>query len=293
MKRPGLFLMFFCSFFFLFTTSASAQQTHRPYILAGVLDGSFSENLSAIKTKITGGGFDIVGEYQVEQNSVVLVISNEALRNLAAQSKFGGYGAAQRVTLTKRNNEQQLSFTNPVYWGNAYKMKDLSGIYSELKETLGFEKEFGSEDGLTLEELREYHYMIAMPYFEDHNELAEYPSFQEAVAAIEKGLSNRKYGASKVYRIDIPGKDETVFGVAIMEGDGSDLTVIQNCDVTETYHTAYAPYEILVSGKKIYSPHGRFRIALSFPDLSMGTFMQISGAPGDIEDVLTAVAEGQ
>jgi len=293
MKRPGYFLIFLSIFIFLFAASAAAQQIHCPYILADTPDGSFLKNLAGVKTSVKEAGFEIVGEYHIEQNSAVLAITNEELRKVAAQSKYGAYGAAQRVALTKRNNQLQLSFTNPVYWGSAYKMGDLSGISTVLKNTLGFKKEFGSEDGLTNEDLREYHYMIAMPYFEDHNELATYTSFQEAVAAVEKGLASGKNGASKVYRIDMPGKDETVFGVAIKEGDGSDLTVIGNCDITETFHTAYAPYEILVSGKKIFSPHGRFRIALSFPDLSMGTFMQISGAPGDIEDVLTAVAQGK
>ena len=32
--------------------------------------------------------------------------------------------------------------------------------------------------------------------------------------------------------------------------------------------------------------HGKFRIAQSFPDLTMGTFMKISGAPDGIEKVL-------
>jgi hypothetical protein len=36
--------------------------------------------------------------------------------------------------------------------------------------------------------------------------------------------------------------------------------------------------------------HGKFRIALDFPDLTMGTFMKISGAPSAIEEKLKAVA---
>ena len=58
-------------------------------------------------------------------------------------------------------------------------------------------------------------------------------------------------------------------------------------------HTAYAPYEILVSGNKIYALHARFRIALSFPDLGMTTFTKIIKAPGAIQRALTAVATGE
>jgi len=270
-----------------------AQQTYRPYALAGYLDGSLADSLAEVRLELVNAGFEIVGEYQIESNAAVLVITNQALKTTAALTMFGGYGAAQRVALTERDGKLQLSYTNPVYLGHAYKMQSLEGIYDQLKTTLGFEKEFGSEEGMSPQDLRGYHYMVTMPYFEDHNELAEYPSHAAAVAAIESGLASGKLGASKVYRIDIPGKEETVFGVAISTGDGSDRNVLEKCDLTAIAHTAYLPYEILVSGKTIYAPHGKYRIALSFPDLSMGTFMKISGAPGDIEDVLAAVAKGK
>jgi hypothetical protein len=37
--------------------------------------------------------------------------------------------------------------------------------------------------------------------------------------------------------------------------------------------------------------HGRYRIALSFPDLKMGTFTKIRSIPGDIEDLLKTIVE--
>jgi hypothetical protein len=37
--------------------------------------------------------------------------------------------------------------------------------------------------------------------------------------------------------------------------------------------------------------HGRYRIALSFPDLTMGTFSKIMSTPGDIEDLLKQLVE--
>ena len=56
-------------------------------------------------------------------------------------------------------------------------------------------------------------------------------------------------------------------------------------------HTAHLPYEILVSGKKVLALRGRFRIAQSFPDLTLGTFMKIRSAPGAIKKSLATVAE--
>jgi hypothetical protein len=38
------------------------------------------------------------------------------------------------------------------------------------------------------------------------------------------------------------------------------------------------------------SPHGRFRIALAFPDVGMGQFMRISSLPNVIIETMSAVA---
>ena len=57
-------------------------------------------------------------------------------------------------------------------------------------------------------------------------------------------------------------------------------------DIGTPKHTAFLPYEVLVVGKKVHMLHGRYRIALSFPDLTMGTFSKIMSTPGDIEELL-------
>ena len=36
--------------------------------------------------------------------------------------------------------------------------------------------------------------------------------------------------------------------------------------------------------------HGKYRIALNWPELTMGTFMKIMSTPGDIEDTLEGLA---
>jgi hypothetical protein len=50
---------------------------------------------------------------------------------------------------------------------------------------------------------------------------------------------------------------------------------------------------MVVTGGKVYMLHGKFRIALDFPDLTMGTFMKISGAPSAIEARLKQIAGGK
>jgi hypothetical protein len=186
----------------------------------------------------------------------------------------------------------QISYTNPVYASNIYRMSgNLTGVAKKLATALGKKKAFGSKTGLSAKELRKWHYMFGMPYFDDSIKIASESSHTKAVKKIESALSSSRGGVTKVYRIDIPGKKETVFGVAITRGEGADATVMKAIDNGSMRHSAHLPYEIVVSKGKSYILNGKFRIALNFPDLTMGQFMGIKDAPGGIEDSLSKVAK--
>ena len=142
--------------------------------------------------------------------------------------------------------------------------------------------------------------MFGMEYFDDPSELAEYDSQEDAIAAVEEGLAQGRGGATKVYRIDIPGKDETVFGVALNDsGCSGDEYIMSRIDKDTPRSTAHLPYEILVYGDEAEALYGRFRIALSWPHLPMmasetgATFMSIMCSPDGIKDALTEVAGGE
>ena len=107
----------------------------------------------------------------------------------------------------------------------------------------------------------------------------------KAIEKVEKGLALSKE-VRRISRIDIPGTEQSLFSVAILAGSGSDATVMKATDTGAQRHTAHLPYEFLVSGGKVVMLHGKFRIAQSFPDLTMGTFMNISGAPSAIESAI-------
>jgi hypothetical protein len=51
-------------------------------------------------------------------------------------------------------------------------------------------------------------------------------------------------------------------------------------------HLAAMPYEIIIQGKEATMLHGRYRIALHWPDLTMGTFTKIMSTPGDVKKVM-------
>lgn len=273
----------------------------KPFILGSRGAGSVADKAAEAKAALTAQGFTIAGEYSPYPDATIIVVTNDELKANAAKSERGAFGAACRVSVTKVKEEIQVSYTNPVYMANAYRMEgDLAGVSAKLEKALGKKEEFGAK-GLTASKLRKYHYTIGMEYFDEPNVLAEYKSFEEAAAAVEAGLAAGKSGVTKVYRIDVPEKKEAVFGVA-MKGAGEsdqnmdDKYIMSEIDFKDLRSTAHLPYEMLVSGNKVYALYARFRIAISFPDLSMmgsNSFMNIMSSPEAIRKALAKTAGGK
>jgi hypothetical protein len=281
-----------------------ADDDLEPFVLAFTASGSIDDTAAQVKDKATAAGFEVVGSYSPYDGAMVIVVTSDELKKAAASTDNGGYGAAERISLTQVDGEIQVSYTNPVYWGNAYRLEDssdLDAVASKLEAALGKQQAFGTgKKQLSAKDLRKYNYMFGMEKFDDPSELAEYDSYADAVAAVEKGLDAGHGGAKKVYRIDIPGKEETVFGVALTdEGCSGDEYIMSRIDKEPMRSTAHLPYEILVSGGDVYALYGRFRIAISYPHLPMvasktgATFFTIMCAPNAIEEALIQAAGGE
>jgi hypothetical protein len=277
----------------LLSSSALADALLKPFVLASKGPGTVAEKSAQVKTALTTAGFIVAGEYAPYAGADIVIVTNDELKKNAAASEFGGYGAAQRVSITEAGKEIQVSYTNPLYMANAYRMKgDLNGVAASMASALGRIEEFGAQ-GLTAKEIRKYHYTIGMEYFDEPSVLAEYGSYDEAIKAVDTKLADNKNGISKVYRVDVPGKQESVFGVSL-KGSGDsrymdDQFIMKEIDFHDVKSTAHLPYEVLVSGNKVYALYARFRIAIDFPDLSMmgkNSFMNIMKTPEAIRNAL-------
>jgi hypothetical protein len=287
-----------------------AEDEMKPFVLASTSTGAVADHVDDVKTALADAGFEIVGEYSPYPNAHIVIVTHGDLNMAAINHNRAGYIAGQRISITKVTDEVtragdqiQIAYTNPRYMAAAYRIDtDLTGIAEKLEEALGAELEFGPEKGLTVKKLMKYHYTFGMEYFDEPNQLATHDSYEEAIDVIEKNLEAQTAGVSKVYRIDIPGAKQTVFGVA-MKAIGE----VKNKYMDETYimgeidfkpvrSTAHLPYEILVNDGEVEALHGRFRIAMNFPDLSMmgsNSFMNIMPSPDAIKEALTRVAGGE
>jgi opacity protein-like surface antigen len=271
----------------------AADVLMKPFVLAQRGPGDAAAVAAEARAKVESAGFQVVGSYQPYANATVLAVTSEELKAAAARTPTGGYGAALRVTVTKVGEEVQLAYTNPVYLQYAYRMEtDLSGVAAKLGAALGRIEEYGPKDGRTAKELKNYHYMFGMQYFDDPSEIANLGSQEQALRSVEAGLTKGRGGTRKVYRIDL-ANGSSVFGVALGDGCSADASIMKEIDFKPVRSTAHLPYEVLVSGGEVRALHARFRIAINFPDLAMmgdNSFMKIMCAPDAIEDALKRMA---
>lgn len=290
----GFLLAFFFAFSSLFLTLAApafADDMLRPYVLIDQKPGTLATSTAQTLTALEDSAFDVVGQYTPYPGAAVIAVTHPALLDAASQTPFGGYAAVLRIGLTEVDGAVQRSYANPAYWGQALQVGELAAVSNAFETLFGDGTPFGSNKGLSAKKLAKYRYMMMMPRLRDHDQLASFDSHAEALAVIRANLQSNSNKLSKVFEVLVPGTEEVLFGVGIGSGDGGDATVMAITDQDELRHTAHLPYALLVSGGDVYALAGKFRIALAFPDLGMGTFMKISSAPNAIRDSLEGLTE--
>ena len=281
------------------------SQTLKPYILGSTSEKPIVELEADLVTTLEQNGFTVVGNYNPigESTRMLIVVTHPELTKAVQQvGGLTGFAITLRVAATEENGVTNLSYTNPQYWGNAYFRSDFDEVSeSYAKVASSFESSFksigtysgepfGSEKGEEVDKIRKYKYMFGMPYFDETKVLGEFTNHEQAVAAVDASFETGKNGTKQVYKVSVPDQDLTLYGVALSGVKGEE-NFMPKIDITDPKHTAFLPYEMLVMNGEVHMLHGRFRIALSFPDLTMGTFTKIMSTPGDIQDLLEQLVQ--
>lgn len=281
----------------LSTTAGFADETYQPFILASVNDTSLDQQTSATIDALEDAGFTVAGQFSPLDNANVIVVSDDELGQIASLSDRGGYAAGQRISVAERDGKIEVAFINPLYIQFAYRLGgDMQPIHDRLSSALGNIATFGAEKKMTAKKLLKYNYMMGMQKFDNPSELGTFGSYEDAVTAVEKGLAVNGDALTEVYRIDIPGKKQTVFGVGMKAvTDDEDQVDIDQAhqmaivDFEGHSKIAYFPYEVMVNDTEVEALHMRFRMAVHFPDLSMmgkHGFTKLISSPGATEDAL-------
>jgi len=296
--------VFFIMLFVAFSVVGEAANL-KPYILGYESNSNLTAIRTTLKTNLKSAGFNVLGEYKPASDAnrwLIVVGCSELTASVQKVGGLTGFAATLRVAITKESGVWKISYTNPLYWGNAYFRDDFPKVEQNYTKVVAKFKtamtssgsyigtEFGSKKGVELDDLRDYNYMMGMPDFDDVEELEDFDSFSEAVAKIEANLKSGVSGIKLVYSIKIPGKNLKLYGIALTGADG-ESEFMPKIDLGTPKHTAFLPYELLVNDDEVVMLHGRFRIAVSFPDLAMSTFSKIMSTPGNIEDTLEKLCE--
>lgn len=280
--------------------SALIGQELAPYIKVAEIKGSVQSVAGQVTNALQQRGFEVLGTYQPARNAGLHVIAftRDDLKNTAVKvADRGALGAVMKVGLVAADGRVMVSVTNPDYLLRAY----LRGAYATHHTTLGkFTADLKSAMALVgpeavpfggaveAEKLKDYHYKIMMPYFTDPVTLGQYTTFEEGLQTITANLKAKKGNTVQVYRLVYPDKQVAVFGVGLNSPEDGEAHFLPKIGEA---HVAALPYEIILQGTEATMLHGKYRIALHWPDLTMGTFMKIMSTPGDIEDTLEGLCE--
>ncbi len=296
---------FFFSLTFLLSIITMHAQKYAPYTMGARTHGNIAEVTRQVKAALTGSGFVVLGSYKPANAPGKRVIAITSPQLKAAVRKTGGlrgFALALRVGVTKEKGGVSISYTTPEYWASAYFQKDYPSVKANIANVsaklakalapLGSEggTPFGISARMSVKDLKGYHYMFGMPYFEDNIVLHTFRNYSEAVQTIDANFKRGKKHLIKVYEVALPGQKIKLYGVGL-RGPSGESNFLPTIDFQYPHHTPFLPYEMLVYKNKVYMLHGRYRIALSFPDLSMGTFMKIVSTPGNIETLLKSATE--
>jgi len=256
--------------------------------------------MAEVKTALQNSGFKVIGEYQPgnTKNLAVVCYTHSELEKIALDfSDRGSLAAALKVGFQKEGNSVKISMINPMYLFYAYFIdgvekheKELAKISNDAKTAM---KNVGSEftpfgGKLDKEKLQKYHYKVMMPYFKDAEELNKFDSFEDGLKVIQKNLASGKGNTQKVYELIYPDKKVAVFGVGLLNPDDGEPKFLP---IIGEENIAAMPYELILQGNTATILPGKYRLALSWPELTMGTFMKIMSTPGDIKDTMEGLTK--
>ena len=284
----------------IFSQLNLTAQEYSAYFQIGTSTESMEDVMNTVKTQLQNSGFNVIGDYNPanSENLGVVCYTRPDLEKIALSfADRGSLAAALKIGFKKEGNSIKVSMLNPMYLFYGYFIegvdkheKELAKISEDAKTAM---KKVGSDftpfgGSLSKKELQKYHYKMMMPYFEDAEELTEFVSFEAGLKIIQRNLKAGKGDTKKVYELIYSDKKVAVFGVALLnseDGEPKFLPIVGDDNI------AAMPYEIILQGNTATILPGKFRLALSWPELTMGTFMKIMSTPGDIKDTLEGLTE--
>lgn len=294
--KTGL-LIFFLS---IIMTVGFSQEELSPFYKVCELDGSVQSHVNKVVESLQKSDFEIIGQYSPENNNRLFVIAytRDDLKELSLKFKDrGAFAATLKIGFVEKDGKTTISMLNPAYMFYAYFIEDTEtyeSVFLKISEdavnamkNVGVEMTaFGGTE--SIKSLKKYHYKMMMPFFTDPVELNKFSSFEEGLKVIRENLKNNKGFTVKVYEQVFEDKQIAVFGVALQDTEKGELNFLPKIGED---HIAAMPYDLILQGNEATMLHGKFRFALYWPELTMGTFMKIMSTPGNVKDFMEGLTK--
>jgi hypothetical protein len=278
----------------LLTVSTAVCCALPPYVSGEKLPAAdVKTQLAQVERKLQAEGFVVVGRHQpkgLPQHGSLVLTDKAMLDAVRAAGGAAIVGATLRVGV---KSDGTVSYMNPEYWYRAYlrtgfdaAQPAVRSAQERLAKALGGGAGFGGD--VPAAELANYRYMIGMERIDSgRNELRGFASFDEALRTVQDNLAKNVAGTAKVYEVVMPESRLAVIGVALNDPEQGEAWWAGKIGPD---HVAALPYEIYIVGNNVYALYARYRIALSWPALSMGQFMGIVRAPDAIHTTMGRLA---
>jgi len=276
------------------------SQNITSYYKVGTVSGSIKDVGAKVKTALKEKKFLVYGSYypQGKYSNQVIAFTRSDLYGKALAGKTKRIAASMlKVGLIKKGDKVEITLLNPDYIFNAYFQGKYPAYKAKLdivtKDVKAALKTIASDftpfgGSLSASKLRNYHYMVGMPYFKDVITLKTFSSFDAGTKKIEENLKAKKGETKLVYQLKFKSSKVAIYGVGLLNKAKGEAKFLPTIGAS---HIAAMPYEIILLDKKAIMLHGRFRFALHWPQLSMNQFRKIMSTPGNVEDMLKALTQ--
>lgn len=249
--------------------------------------------MQEVEARLVAQQFEVIGRHQPMglPSHATVIATDKRLREAVRQ--VGGSAVVGAVVRVGVRADGATFYANPDYWQRAYFRRRfesvqplVADVQRRLAQALGVGTHFGGDEPPL--GLADYCYMIGMETFDsDKNALQSFPSFDAAIKTIRDNLRQRVAGTALAYELVLPDRKLAVFGVTMNDPRTGEASWVRKLGPD---HIAAMPYEIYVVNRQAGALYGRYRIALGWPALGMGTFMGIRDVPQQIRETLTVVA---
>ncbi len=267
-------LVVFFSLLIVGSTAVSADEA--PKEVHAYLIGKAMTS-AEVSTKLTDAGFEVLGTYLVNKKNKLetVIYTNDALKAMANKPERGFAGIG-RILVDGKNN--QISVSNPVYFGRAFMQEDIDySVFKKIEETLmnTFEGLTPSSDKWVYEDLADYQFMTMMPYYKDSSVVGE-----GSTAKLLEQAESYKKGKFHLFTLKL-AEDKYLVGYELSKRTAK---FVEKIGVDKA---GLLPYTILIENDEARILAAKFYLAVSYPQLTMTEFMTIATVPGAIEQDLS------